>query len=95
MIQRITKAEIVRYVDNLSTVAYVSWIDHRGTAGTTSGEPSNLHMSALLRRAHRERAPIEYKIQGWIPDGEELAIRKRAAKKILRNLHDKIMTKRL
>lgn len=57
-IAKITKAYTRHYRDNGQTVTYVEWIDTKGVAGRTEGEPSNAHMVALVARAARESAPV-------------------------------------
>lgn len=54
MITQILSARVTEYWDNGQTIAYVEWRDSRGKTGTTSGDPNNAHMQALLARAERE-----------------------------------------
>ena len=58
-IAKITKAYVHHYRDNGQTVAYVEWMDLRGKAGRTEGDPHNPHMTALFRRAQREGVLVE------------------------------------
>jgi len=58
-IKEITKAIIRTYEDNDSTKAYVEWVDDKGKAGRTEGDPDNAHMKALLDRAKREKVEVE------------------------------------
>jgi hypothetical protein len=54
MIVKILDARVTRYSDTGQTIAHVTWRDSRGQTGTTSGDPANGHMRALLDRAQRE-----------------------------------------
>lgn len=53
-IARITAAVLRTYRDSGQTKAIVDWLDERGRYGSTSGEPANPHMVALIARAERE-----------------------------------------
>lgn len=57
-ITRIIDARISHYRDNGQTIAYITWVDQREKAGTTSGDPRNPHMAALLSRAKRDGVEI-------------------------------------
>lgn len=59
MIKNILSAGIRRYTDNGQTIAYIDWRDNNGVTGTTSGDPNNAHMQALLTRAEREGVKVE------------------------------------
>lgn len=52
-IAKIISADIIEHDDTGQVVASVTWLDQRGRRGTTSGEPRNPHMAALLARAAR------------------------------------------
>lgn len=58
MIATICAANITHYADNGQTIASVSWVDHKGKSGMTSGAPLNTHMQQLLARAEREGVTI-------------------------------------
>jgi hypothetical protein len=58
MIRQILSARVTHYADNGQTIAYVEWRDTRGKIGTTSGNPDNAHMQALLARATREGVQV-------------------------------------
>ena len=58
MITKILSANITKYWDNGRTIAYIDWRDSRGKTGTTSGDPKNPHMQALLTRAEREGVTV-------------------------------------
>ena len=58
MITNILAARVTRYTDNGQTVAYIDWRNSRGKAGTTSGDPKNAHIQALLARAEREGVTV-------------------------------------
>lgn len=53
-IATITGARVTHYQDNKQTIAYIDWRDEQDKTGTTSGDPNNEHMKALLARAERE-----------------------------------------
>lgn len=53
-ITRIRAAVLRTYSDSGQTKAIVDWIDERGRYGSTSGDPANGHMVALMARAERE-----------------------------------------
>lgn len=57
-IEKITKARVTSYKDNGQTIAYIDWRDIKGKTGTTSGDPNNAHMKALLDRAKREGVKV-------------------------------------
>lgn len=59
MIKQITKAYVRTYSDSGQVTAYVEWVDDKGKAGRTEGEPLNAHMQALLSRAEREGITVE------------------------------------
>lgn len=56
MITKILSTSVTTHRDNGQTIASVNWIDSRGRTGTTSGDPRNAHMAALMARAGRESA---------------------------------------
>lgn len=58
MITSIRAASITKYWDNGQTIARVEWRDSRGQTGSTSGDPKNAHMQALLARAEREGVAV-------------------------------------
>lgn len=58
MIKAILSARIPHYTDNGQTIAYIEWRDDNGDTGTTSGDPNNAHMQALLARAEREGVKV-------------------------------------
>lgn len=58
-IASIYRAVIRTYTDTGQVVAYVDWTDTKGKAGTTSGDPANGYMVALLARAEREGLTVE------------------------------------
>lgn len=60
---KIVAARITKYRDNGQTKAYISW----SNGGTTSGEPTNFHMEALLARAKRDGVKIVRETAGWLP----------------------------
>lgn len=58
-IETILSARVTKYSDNGQTIAYIEWRDSKGKTGTTSGDPKNAHMQALLTRAKREGVKID------------------------------------
>jgi hypothetical protein len=60
-IEKVTKAEIIKYSDSGQRTAYVYWVDSKGEKGRTEGSPGNLHMKALVARARREKVKVERK----------------------------------
>jgi hypothetical protein len=52
--QRIRAAGVRTFSDTGQTQAYVEW----GDGSSTTGDPSNVHMQALLARAKREGVKV-------------------------------------
>lgn len=53
-IHHIIGAGITHYRDSGQRIAWITFLDAKGKTGTTSGDPDNTHMKALLDRARRE-----------------------------------------
>lgn len=60
---KIVAARITKYLDNGQTKAWISWSD----GSSTTGEPTNFHMQALLARAKRDGVKVTRDTAGWLP----------------------------
>jgi hypothetical protein len=52
----LVNASVTTYLDTGQTIARVDWAD----GSSTTGDPENTHMQALLARARREGIKIHY-----------------------------------
>jgi hypothetical protein len=89
-IRKITKAKVVRYLDNLSTRGEIDYVDEHGKGVHYSGDPRDLYTMELLRRAVREGVRVDFVAEGWIPNTKELERREKAGRVILSKIRSSL-----